>query len=249
MKSEGFREVDIIVVDNGEFYKNKRVSLGRLLADLPQKKFKLLISHTNKGFGPACNQAVRETSKKNLLFLNPDCLITEKDIKKLVKILNSSDKIGIVAPQLFNKNSREQRWSFADKPDVWSKIFSRRKNTVNQRFLTSDATNVEWVSGACLMIKREIFLKVKGFDPNFFFYFEDRDLCLKVKDAGYQVMHYHIAKAIHLESQSLIGWGQRKKYYYRSQNYFFKKHYGSLATCLMKILRIPYYVKNVYLSK
>jgi GT2 family glycosyltransferase len=252
LKSEELRKEDIIVVDNGEFHNNKRISLEKLLTDLPRKEFRLLINQTNKGFGFACNQAVKQTNKKNILFLNPDCLITSKNVKKLIATLNSSKKIGVVAPRLLNGNNKDQRWSFASRSDVWSRLFGsykKRKNIISPHSLDIGAKNVEWVSGACLMIKRKVFLKINGFDPRFFLYFEDRDLCLRIKNIGYQIVRYQKAEAIHLESQSLIGWSNRKKYYYRSQNYFFKKHYGSLVANLMKILKIPYYIKNVYFSK
>ncbi|MEA3273307.1 MAG: glycosyltransferase family 2 protein [Patescibacteria group bacterium] len=249
LSNREFRNEEIIVVDNGEFYDNKRISLRKLLADLPQKTFKLLINHTNKGFGYACNQAVKETDKQNILFLNPDCLITSKNVKKLITTLNSSKKVGMVAPRLLKENNKDQRWSFANEPDVWSRLFNPFKEITDQYLLAPNIASVEWVSGACLIIKKEVFLEVNGFDANFFLYFEDRDLCLRAKNAGYQILRNQKAEATHLESQSFIGWSDRKKYYYRSQDYFFKKHYGSLATNLMKILRVPYYVKNIYFSK
>ncbi len=249
IKSKALERKSIIVVDNGEFYKGKRVSLKKILGGLPLVKIKVLVNSENKGFGFACNQGARKTNKKNLLFLNPDCLIQEKDIRQLVEALNSSAKIGIVAPRLFNENQKEQRWSFAAKSNFPFKIFKGKKGKNDRQISTSGNEAVEWVTGACLMVKRKVFLKVNGFDPNFFLYFEDRDFCKRVKKVGYEIVRCLKAKAVHFESQSHISWSKRKKYYYKSQSYFFKKHYGFLIACLIMIFRSPYYIKNVYFSK
>jgi GT2 family glycosyltransferase len=248
INNKNLKRGSIIIVDNGEFYKGKRISLRRALRGLSLEKIKFLINSKNKGFGYACNQGVKQTGEKNILFLNPDCAIKDKDIRRLVKLINSSEKNGIVSPRLFKEDGKEQRWSFAEKSDIWSVFLNRKENKDNQKKFLSNK-NVEWTSGACLMIKRTVFKQVGGFDPRFFLYFEDRDLCWRVKKVGYRIIVCAKSKAVHAESQSFISWGQRKKYYYESQNYFFKKRYGFFFAFLMKILRIPYYIKNVYLSK
>jgi hypothetical protein len=98
---------------------------------------------------------------------------------------------------------------------------------------------VDWVTGAALMIQKKLFEKIKGFDTKFFMYFEDQDLCLRVKSLGFGVWVLPKAKIIHLGGKSLKFDRERKKRYYQSQGYFFKKHFGSFQLSVIRIISLP----------
>ncbi len=103
-----------------------------------------------------------------------------------------------------------------------------------------DLYPVDWVSGAAMVVRKSVFTQIGGFDENFFMYFEDIDLCWRAKQRGWQVAVYPKISLIHFVGQSAGGFKQRKKYYYQSQDYFFKKHYGQPAMYILKIFRWPY---------
>ncbi len=91
-----------------------------------------------------------------------------------------------------------------------------------------------------MMMKRNIFEKVEGFDENIFMYLEDDDLCKRISELGYKNAILATAKVIHKEGSSINKNKDRKKLYYASQTYFWRKHNGFLPTLLMRIMRWPY---------
>lgn len=244
-------EIEIIVFDNS--FQLKVSGLKRIIHSAKHRvSFRFLKSKKNIGFGRACNIAAGKSKAKYLFFINPDCLVKPDQVKKLLGAFNFDPKIGIIAPYLINPKGKIQRYGFGQNQDVWDKLFAKDENKTEFKLNNINNKNlkqVRWVSGACFLIPREIFFSVKGFDENFFLYFEDRDLSKKVRKKGYKITIFKKIKIIHYESKSKISWSKRKKHYYQSQDYFFLKHYGKIALWIMKFLRAPIYIKNVYLSK
>lgn len=231
-KKEGLEKgIEVAIIDNGEFTgEGRRRKLGKVLGELARGLgCKLLENKENAGFSRACNQGARKVGKKYLLFLNPDCLISLKGVKKMVSLIEKDREIGIVAPRLLDEDKKEQRWSYG-----------------GGRLIRKGRMEVDWVSGACFLVRRKDFFKLKGFDPRFFMYFEDRDLCLRMRKAGFKIVRCLRTRAIHSISRSRVDWRKRKKTYYKAQNYFYLKHYGWFWALMMKIARIPVYFKNVY---
>ncbi|MBD3244507.1 MAG: glycosyltransferase [Candidatus Moranbacteria bacterium] len=245
------KEIEIIVFDNS--FQLKSLELKKIIHSAGHGiPFRFLKSKKNIGFGRACNIASRKSQGKYLFFINPDCLVKPDQIKKLLKAFKFNPKIGIIAPYLINPKGKIQRYGFAQNQDIWDKLFAKDRNKAEKaefKLNNKNLKKVKWVSGACFLIPRKIFFLVKGFDENFFLYFEDRDLSKKVRNKGYKTVIFKKVKIIHYESKSKISWSKRKKHYYQSQDYFFLKHYGKIALWIMKFLRLPIYIKNVYLSK
>jgi GT2 family glycosyltransferase len=231
LKDSFFRETEFIIIDNGEKKNGKRQKLIDCFDPLIQKdaRVKVFINKRNLGYGVSNNKGALKTKRKYILFLNPDCIISGEDVEKLVKAIKTNKNCKMVAPTIIQaEKGAEQQWSY-------------EKGKFSGR--------VRWVTGACFLMKRKNFQGIGGFDKNFFLYFEDRDLCLRVRKRGGIIVRETRAKAKHLESKSRISWKKRKKLYYVSQNYYFKKHYGILAMLLLKTLRFPLYVKNIYFAK
>lgn len=90
---------------------------------------------------------------------------------------------------------------------------------------------VDWVTGACLLTRREVVDSVGGLDEGFFMYFEDNDWCLRMRRAGWQVVFYPAVQVVHLGGQSLAQNPAARAAYHRSLEYFYAKHYGT-AACL-----------------
>ena len=218
--------MEIIVIDNNSIDESTKFIREEFTDIL------LIESKKNSGFGQANNQAAKIAIGDILFFLNPDTLIKENIFQKIIETFEQDSKIGIVAPQLILPDNSLQPWAFGKEGGILGIIKNKFKNSL--------PTEIDWVSGAALAIRRDIFEKINGFDEKFFMYFEDRDLCLRVKKFGYKAVVLPDAKIIHFGGKSSGGDKQRKKLYYQSQNYFWQKHYGFLRSILMRSVRCLY---------
>jgi GT2 family glycosyltransferase len=223
---------EIILADNA----SKDGSVEMLKNDFGEK-IKLIANSENKGFGPANNQGAKLAKGEYLFLLNSDTIIKNNILLELEKFLIKNKDVGIVAPKLFLKDGSEQPFAFGDYPRLLSLIFEKFKKP--PKYLNGPF-EVEWVSGAALIIRRELFKQLGGFDEKFFMYFEDIDLCKRVKEMNYKIFVNPKISLTHLCGKSPARFVKRKSYYYESQDYFYKKHYGSLIMYLMKIIRWPY---------
>ena len=211
----------------------------------------LLPTASNLGFGNACNLGAKKAIGSYLLFLNPDTLVLDNSIDKMLEFLKSQQNIGVVCPKIITgKNGPEERDYYGDFPTLISLITRN-----NHRHIMKHPADInpeptyevgvgyleaERVTGACLMIKKELFDKVDGFDPKFFMYFEDTDLCKKVYDLGYKTAVLPSASIIHFGGKTQSSTKTKKNFYYKSLDYFFKKHYGIVKMDLMKSIRFFY---------
>lgn len=134
-------------------------------------------SETNRGFAKGANLGIKQSLDKGaerVLLINPDAKISSRDILKL-----STNIADIVSPVLKFKRNGLDVFDFGGKVNL---IFGR---TTHYENLKPD--NIDYVSGACMLVKREVFEKIGFLDERFFLYFEDADFCLRAKAAGFTV--------------------------------------------------------------
>jgi len=229
-------EFEVIVIDNA--------STDGSIEMLKQKftgKVQVISSDKNFGFGGANNLAVKQAQGKYLFFLNSDTLITENIIPKLFDCLENNENIGVLAPMLLLPDGQDQQYAHGRFPTI---ITSIKKD--NNWYKPKDSwLETEWVSGAALIISKELFERSGGFDDHYFMYFEDIDLCKTVHDLDFKIAVLPSISIVHLGGKSLQKFNQRKHLYYQSQNYFYLKHYGWFRTLLMKSVRWPYLVFKI----
>ena len=197
-----------------------------------------LLLTTNNGFGAANNLGVKNATSKYLLLLNPDTLIVDDSIQKMYSFISKHNEIGALSCLLYNDiECKKMQKNFFGKFQSLGGLTIRRYNYQkidhSKKFFYTDI-----VTGADLMIKKETFDQIGGFDEKIFMYLEDDDLCKRIVELGYKNAVLNTAKIIHLESQSTNN-KTRKKYYYKSQDYYWHKHNGIFATTLMRIIRWP----------
>jgi len=235
-QNQGSVDLEIIVVDNASV----DGSVKFVRENFPQVQ--LIASKDNLGFGKANNKGAKIAKSDILLFLNPDTIIEENIFSKLIDIFFKDKNIGIISPKLVLPDHSQQLWAYGEEDKFYdlikSKIFSKPKIITKSVF--ANQMEVGWVSGAALSIRKDVFRKVKGFDENFFMYFEDRDLCYRVKDLGYKVMVNNAIKVIHFGGKTPIFNRDRKRIYYQAQNYYWRKHYGLWNSLVMRFIRWPY---------
>lgn len=229
---------EILIVDNDE----KKTLFKSLRRKFPTVKY---VPNKNRGFGQANNVGATVAKGQYLFFLNPDTKITSRAIDNLVHFLDRNKRVGIVAPLLLdsNENAYELQGTEILTPGkaVFAYSFLNKflpNNFISHKFWMKgwDKTKtreVEVVPGTAFMIRSEIYKRVGGFDEKLFLYFEEYDLCKRVKEIGYKILIVPAAKVIHF-------WGESTKksklnidkIFNQSRFYYFKKHFGFLQAML-----------------
>lgn len=227
-------DYEVIIVDNSSEDKKAQDSqIKKILLST----FYFLLSTPNRGFGAGNNAGAKVAKGEYLFLLNPDTVLTEDSISKMIGFIEKHKEIGALTC-LLGPDKKTLQKNFFGKFQSLAGLTIRRYNyqTIDRskEFFYSDI-----VTGAALMIKRELFEKVKGFDERFFMYLEDDDLCKRLVDAGYKNAVLLTTKIIHLEGKSISKNSKRKKIYYESQALYWNKHNGSVPTFLMKVVRFP----------
>ena len=223
---------EIIIVDNGSKQKLDETQFKSF------KNTKIFTLTENHGFGAGNNYGAKKATGEILWLLNPDTLIPDQSINKAIEFLENNDECGIVSPLLFNNMElTELQDDMIANFQSLGTLISRK---VRPEFkLEQEYQEVDVVVGASILIRGELFHKIDGFDEKFFMFMEDDDLCYRVKKMGLKICIYNRSKIIHLKGKSIKRNVDRKKMYYRSQDYFWQKHHGALSTLIMKIVRFP----------
>jgi len=221
-------ECETIVVNNDN------ESLSPLFTKQP--RLKTIEINRNIGFGAACNLGAGSAGGKYLCFLNPDTEIISTDIRGLLKNFETEPNLGIAGPLVLTTEGLPQPWSFGKDITLWSII----KNNLfpSKPLMDKPVFQVDWVSGAALFIRKELFEKLGGFDEDFFMYFEDVDLCKRARAASFDVLLYSDFHVVHFGGKSFEDKKIQEDYYYESQDKYFLKHFGVSSLLLLRFLRL-----------
>ncbi len=193
---------EIIVIDNA----SGDGSVEMIEEDFPEVK--LVRNPTNVGYAKAVNRGVKLAEGDYFLILNPDIEVLEEAVGELVSFMEEHRDVGIAGAKLLNPDGSLQMScrTFYTLPVVLlrrtflGKIFPNA--AVVRRHLMADWDHacdreVDWVIGACLMVRREAYESVGGMDERFFLYFEDVDWCYRMKKHGWKVYYVHSAQMKH----------------------------------------------------
>jgi N-acetylglucosaminyl-diphospho-decaprenol L-rhamnosyltransferase len=166
----------------------------------------------NLGYGRAANLGARACSGEYLLVCNPDLVVRPGTVKSLVAALADDPGNAIAGPKLINPDgslypSARVFPSIVDAVGhgllglVWqSNPFSRRYRLLDWDH--AQARPVDWVSGACFLIRRQAWDRLSGFDPSFFMYMEDVDLCWRARREGWRVVYEPAGEVVHVQGSS-----------------------------------------------
>ena len=177
----------------------------------------LIRNPANVGFGRAVNQAAAVARAPRLLLVNPDCRLVSGAISTLRSVLDAEPSCAVVGPRIFDPDGTVQGSARGD-PDMMTGLFGRtgalrvllpflpvaRRNVVVEDAVRTGASSVvvDWLSGACMLIRRDAFTAAGGFDERFFLYWEDADLCRRLRNRGFQVRYVPGASAVHQVGRS-----------------------------------------------
>lgn len=204
-------DYELIIVDNAS-----TDTTYEYLQSLKLKNLKIIKNNTNLSFSIANNKAAILAKGKYLCFLNNDTIPQAQWLSEMIKVYESRQNCGIAGSKIIALDETIQHAGVViDKnvhPIGFYYGFPKDHPLVNR------CKEFAAVTGACLLIKKEIFLIVQGFDENYYFNLEDIDLCLKVRQAGYKVFYCPTSVIYHYQ-------GGTEKYHEADKNksYFFKK--------------------------
>jgi GT2 family glycosyltransferase len=227
---------EIVVVDNG----SSDGTPAYLREQWPGVR--LIASGSNRGFAAANNVGIRETSGDLVLLLNPDTIASVGAIDRLVVVLDTRADVAVAGPRITDRQGRAEL-SFgrmiSPVTELRQKLLVRGSDRgwpfisgLVER-MTRRARVVDWVSGACLMIRRADLEAAGLLDERFFMYTEDVDLCASVRARGRRVVFEPDAQIIHLRGRSrATAASATASAYRRSQIAFYEKHHPRWAPLL-----------------
>ncbi len=244
-KTQGI-DFEIFVVDNN----SQDGSIEAIEKEFPN--INIIKSPVNAGFGAANNIAIKQAKGKYILCLNTDTLLINNAIKIMYDFMEKveNQKVAVCGSVLFNKdltlgicggnfpNITEIFWKFGLR-NILKKQYLKYKLTLTANEIDKQS-NIDYVTGADILFRKSVLDEVGLFDEKFFMYFEETDLCKRIRDKGYDIKLVKDAKIIHLEGQSNKNTLQKKEISKRSEFYYFRKHHPN-QIWLVKILYVILY--------
>lgn len=219
-------DIEIIVVDNNSVGKPK------------SSKAKIIFNDQNLGFARAVNIGLKNATGEYILLLNPDTKIYTEAINKMTDFYESQKDAGVVAPKLISRNNVVQK-SVRKFPTI---VGAFKEYILGQKgkydfYLPAETCVVDVVVGACMLIKKDLLEKIGGLSEKYFLYYEDIDLCRKVKQAGFNVyffpesiIYHEVGSSSTPKSYDLLV--QSSKIYHGIINYLIIKYIIKLSQIL-----------------
>ena len=238
IRHRGDLDLELIVVDNA----STDGSAAMVRGEFPEAQ--LIVNSDNIGFARANNQGVAAGRGRFALLLNSDAQLTVGALSALVHLANSRPQAGLVGAQLVNADGSFQA-SHTPFPTLWREflILSGLGRVLYGSWYPSKGPDesrgpqpVDYVEGACMLVRRNAYQAVGGLDEDSFIYAEEVDLCYTLRANGWQVWYQPMARVIHLGGGSSRSRRlEREGDLYRSRVRFFRKRYGDRAAGLLKL--------------
>jgi len=240
-------DFEVIVVDNNSS-DNSSTMIKSYFTQV-----RLIENRCNEGFAKANNKGFNISRGEFILLLNCDTKITGNGIEKMLNFLNHNPDTGIVTSRLVYPDLTDQGVArkfptpvnaLFGRNSLLTKIFPNNKYSkeylLSRSCASADPFEVDWVSGACLMIRRTVIDQVGFLDENYFMYWEDADLCFRAKRAGWHVFCVPEAVVIHYEGRSSLGRKNNRLIleFNKSVYRFYRKHYIKSSLHIMNIVAI-----------
>jgi len=214
---------DIILVDNGssddslsnmQIFKDKNTEL----------KISILKNKQNLGFGGGNNIGINFALNNNsdyVLLLNNDTSVASDFLESMIAVTEDNPKVGLVSPSIFFYDKRDLLWFGGPTYFRWSKMDKAAGVKLFKKPLGKNPkpTRLEFASGACMLIKRDVLKKIDGFYPPYFLYFEDIDLSFAIKKTGYNLVWVPNSSIWHkVSATTLPALGSNLLNYYNHRN-------------------------------
>lgn len=190
--------LELLLIDNAS---SDGVPQAIARAHESDRRLKMIYNRANLGFGPAINRAVAQSHGQALLILNPDCLITQPALQRLLDVLATESKVGLVGAVVCDGQGVPDPASYRRDPVLQralATLFKRGDDGVNiDGAMPDHVVEAEAVSGAVMLMSRRVFEWLNGFDENYFLHCEDLDMCRRVRDGGWRVLLAGDVRVLH----------------------------------------------------
>ena len=242
---------EVLVVDNASSDSSVE-GFARQVADEP--RLKILRNDANLGFAAACNIGFSQAKGDFVLFLNPDCRLDEAAVLELLRALQADAAVGMVGGLLVNPDGSEQGGGRRAVPTPWRSFvrafglgrFAKRWPKLffdfylHKQPLPDRPIEVEAISGACMLVKREVVDDVGLWDEGYFLHCEDLDLCMRFRQKGWKILFVPSARVTHTLGACsrtrpiFVEWHKHKGMmrFYRK---FFRHQYPSVLMALVAV--------------
>ena len=235
-------DVEILVVDNNsgdgtvEMIKSNRLPV------------RLIENSCNLGFGKAVNQAARLAKADILFLLNPDTVVSEETLISVEKFLGENPVIGIGGCYVYSPQGDSQNchFKFPTLLSILAKSLSLFRLIPVKRFAPNSPSNKpsdntcdpDSVSGSAMAVRRSVFEQVGGFDEAYFLFYEETDLCYRIKKSGWRIAAIPQTHVVHYHQQSARSDFALSVFHnYKSEFLFFQKYYPKYQLPLLRLLQ------------
>ncbi|MCZ7570661.1 MAG: glycosyltransferase family 2 protein [Ardenticatenaceae bacterium] len=225
---------DVVAVDNGSTDGSQAMVRERF------PRVRLLQNQHNAGLGRASNQGIEATRGRYVLLLNNDTVVNGPSLNAMVEFMESHAEAGAVGGRLLNPDGSFQAGS-ADFSSLRQEylIATRLGNLVWAGYPCHAhgrrVKSVDWLSSACLLLRRQALAQVGLLDEEYFIYGDEADLQYRLKQAGWKVYYLPNVTTIHYGGRSMNRW-RRRKMVYRGKMLFYQKNYGPFRTVALRAL-------------
>lgn len=233
--------LEVVVVDN----ESTDDTVGYVREEFPWVK--VIEADGNLGFGRGCNLGFEHADTPYTLFHNPDATLPAEALATLLDFIEARPEVGICAPSIREAGGLMQNAGVSLTPQGLLRETIGLEGYSEMREIPSggEPFRTNWLCGAMLLVRSEAFRRVDGFDPRFFLYFEETDLCRRIVGAGYELWAVGAARAEHecgastkLLATSLVD-QCASEHFYKSRYYYLIKHHGWLAATLAEVGALP----------
>lgn len=226
-------DYEICVVDNA----STDGSVGLVEQQFP--RVQIVLNEYNAGFSAGINAGLRRTTGEYVIWVNPDSLFLNNGVEAMLRFMRTYPEAGVLGPQIINNNGSIQL-SCRSFPSYHTALFNRYSlltqlfphNRYSNQYLQTgwdhaSPREVDWVSGACLLHRREVVEQLGGLDERFFMYSEDVDFCLRARQHDWKIYYVPALKVLHH-----IGGSSRQIPYrmvverHRSMWLYYAKHFS-----------------------
>jgi len=224
------REGEIIIIDN-----NSSDATKTLLEKLSSRE-RIIYFPNNRGFAFAVNKGISIAKGEYILLVNPDLIIDWHCINEMLNFLKIHKWIAAVGPRLIYPNGDHQlscrryptiRAVISSQIGFTTKLFGASPLDIYMMkdMIFNSPTEVEWIIGACIMIKRVAIEDIGMFDEKFFLYREDTDWCYRASNCGWKIFYLPHIKAVHdYKRESAKGYNKAFFLHIKSILHFYRKH-------------------------
>ena len=249
---------EIIVIDNAS-----TDGSPQMVAAL-SPMVRVIRNEENLGFSAANNRAIRGSQGRNVLILNDDAVLQPGSLALMIETLESKPSVAAVGPNLLNPdgsaqtnytNRRFPRWRSLVlgfmRLEPWLEKHAVSRDLLTQARDPAVTGETDYVAAACLLARRQALRAVGLFDEAFYYWFEDADLCYRLRRAGWSIVYISEARVTHYGSASTRRFTELEKstISFRSMMYFFRKHWSPGRYFLFRLtvagalfLRLPFLV-------